>query len=128
MTISCKRAAMVPNECQSMGARSGSSSLFLLNSISTRSLVSGPLNSWIQEYTCSRFSPELELLKLVTLAVTMAFRLTAELAILVEREEFVVPMLYDATMLVAGPDRPIELGGAEVGGGVVEEVGSMFDI
>lgn len=127
MTISCKRAAIVPNECQSMGARSGSTSLFLLNSISACSLVSGALSSWIQEYTCSRF-PKLELLKLVAFDVTMAFRLAVELAMFVVREELVLPMLYDATRLVPGPDRPMELGAAEAGGGGVEDTGGMFDI
>jgi hypothetical protein len=31
LTISCNRAAIVPNECHSIGAKSGTTSLFLLH-------------------------------------------------------------------------------------------------
>ena len=43
---------MVPKECQSIGARSGNTSRFRLNSIRACSLVSGLLSSWIHVYTC----------------------------------------------------------------------------
>ena len=42
----------MPKECQSMGARSGKTSRFRLNSIRACSLVSGLLSSWIHVYTC----------------------------------------------------------------------------
>ncbi len=51
MTISCRRAERVPKEYHNMGARSGSTSLFLLSSIRACSLVSGLLSSNIHEYT-----------------------------------------------------------------------------
>lgn len=43
----CNRAAMVPQECQSIGARSGTDSRFLLSSSKAFSLVSGLDNSLI---------------------------------------------------------------------------------
>ena len=51
MTISCSSADMVPNECHSIGARSGTTSLFLLSSIKACSLVSGLPSFKIQIYT-----------------------------------------------------------------------------
>lgn len=39
--LTCNRAAIVPQECQSMGARSGTDSRFLLSSSKAFSLVSG---------------------------------------------------------------------------------------
>ena len=45
--ISCSSAAIVPKLFQSIGARSLTTSLFLLNSSSAASLVSGLLSSMI---------------------------------------------------------------------------------
>ena len=58
MTISCSRADIVPKECQSIGARSGTTSLFRLSSISACSLVSGLLSFRIQVYTCTQIQQD----------------------------------------------------------------------
>jgi hypothetical protein len=44
-TISCKRAAIVPTECQINGANSAKCSLYLLNSIKALSLLSAYFSS-----------------------------------------------------------------------------------
>merc|ERR1719348_817692 len=61
LMISCRRAAIVPKECQSMLARSGTTSLFLLSSRRAASLLSGEASSTIQAYT---FSLSTEVLRL----------------------------------------------------------------
>lgn len=99
MTISCNRAAIVPKECHSIGAKSGSTSRFLLNSMRACSRVSGELSSCIHEYTCSRFSDEAavdaEVRVLVFVAVAVVLRLLAklELATPVVREELFVLLI-----------------------------------
>jgi len=54
LIISCNNAAMVPNECHSMGARSGTTSRFFDNSSRAASLVSGEDSSIIHWYILSR--------------------------------------------------------------------------
>lgn len=52
MTISCSSADIVPKECHNIGAKSGTTSRFLLSSINACSLVSGFPSLRIQVYTC----------------------------------------------------------------------------
>ncbi len=119
MTISCRRAAIVPKECHSKGARSGNTSLFLLSSISACSRLSGELSSCIHPYTCSRFTALVPL----GLAVATTFWLTGAALFVVDIGELVVPAVCDTPKLEPGPGRPTELG-TELDGGGVEEEGS----